>query len=180
MSNLIKSVSLIATIIILIATSSCTKDNDDNIVWNPDGGYPYVLPESMQPYQYAVYQEDGHLLFGYIQLIFESMEASEEKGYFILSSNAAEALLYCGFISETSSYYDPTIEIYPDSPTIDPDDDGGLCFEYIIVDSKGFGNANDAAQWGADQVEGKDGYKATINYNKKKKEYFVIIQKWED
>ena len=136
--------------------------------------YPFVLPADMAPYQYAIYLEDVEYLFDYIDAVFENIEDGEESGCFIFSYKTANALIQYGYITPENPYYKPN----PYDTT--NNGGGGMCFEYVIVNSKGFKNAKDAAQWGADQVEGHEGYVATMNYNKKKKEYFVIIQKWED
>lgn len=134
MRKLTKSVSLIAIVFMLIGVNSCTKDsvvsNDSKTTihkFNPDETYPFVLPATMQPFQYAVYEDDEDMLFEYIQSKLES----EENGYFILSYsfNTDGSLINYGFITETSSYYDPNIWIIP-SDTINSDDNGGgMCFD---------------------------------------------------
>jgi hypothetical protein len=56
-----------------------------------------------------------------METIFESIK--EEKGYFTLHANVDKKLIYYGFITEKSSYYDPEIFIdNPDDPFINIDD----------------------------------------------------------
>ena len=136
MRKVIKSVGLIAMVFMFIAVNSCTKDssvsnntatsihkfNIDDLC--PDGVYPFVLPDDMQPYQYAVYASDEDMLFEYIQSKLDNAENGDEKGYCILSFDSVNALFYYGFITETSIYYDPTIWIIP-CDTINVDNGGG-------------------------------------------------------
>ena len=161
-----------AIVFILIAVSSCTKDAfDDNSVWDSGENYPFVLPEAMRPYQYAIYEDDMDLLFGYIQLRFEEMENYEEDGYFILSSNVPGNLIYFGFITETSSYYNPNIWIVPDEPT-DPDDGGGMCFDRKEFQSTNF---KEAQAWAKERMS--EGYEVSINKRGKGGQYLAIAQK---
>ncbi len=66
--------------------------------------YPFVLHESMLPYQYAVYEHNSSIAFDYILTTFNGFVGGE-KEYFILSFNDADALLYYGLITEESPYY---------------------------------------------------------------------------
>ena len=71
--------------------------------------YPFVLDINMEPYQYAVSKADFSLAFEHMQTIFDSYQEWMEWGYFMLSLSDDHTLIYYGFISESSSYYDPTI-----------------------------------------------------------------------
>jgi hypothetical protein len=131
----------------LTVISSCTKENKDSLVsnsintalqkWNPDEGYPFVLPNDMQPYQYAVYQEDLDNLLYYTISILKEEKEGEKSGYFIFSSNnIADGLIYYGFIAESSHYYDPNIFVdNPDDPfiNIDEDNEDNLCYGKIVT-----------------------------------------------
>ena len=171
MRKLMKSVSLIAIVFMLFAVNSCTKDsvmsNENNTVMHKSDPeqYPFVLPEAMQPFQYAIYEDDEYLLFGYIQFRLENIEEGDEdeSGYFILSLNADASLMYYGFITETSIYYNPNIWVYPDDPSIDPDsnDGGGMCFSH-----KRFNNFDSA--WAYAKEQAKEGYEVSLRYYKKK------------
>lgn len=171
MYKLIKNVSLI--VFILIVVSSCTKDNvvsnDNNLVtcaFNPTEDYPFVLPEAMQPYQFAIYEDDLSGLFDYMQTVFENYSDGEE-GYFSLSLNATGGLIYYGFITGTSIYYDPSIWIVPDS-LFDPNDNGG--YEYSETRYK-TDDYKDAMAWAKKEVDA--GYKVRVAYNKDVKTYIV-------
>ena len=131
MSKIIKRVRFITIVLVLFGINSCTKDdlssNDNNFSirkqqkFNPDDGYPFVLTEAEAPFQFAVYQEDLNDLLVYMGTTLE--ELGENSGYFILSLSADTAFVYYGFITETSSYYNPEIFIDdPEDPFIVIDD----------------------------------------------------------
>jgi len=82
----------------------------------------------MQPYQYAIYEDDLPDIFDYMESVFDGYVEGDEKGYFTLSFNATNALYYYGFVTESSIYYEP-IWIVPDYPTNPDDDGGGVCFD---------------------------------------------------
>ena len=173
MQKITKSVSIIAIVSILIATNSCIKE-DESTVWNPDGGYPFVLPDSMQPYQYAIYEKDMDFLFGYIELKFEEIENGEEKGYFILSFNTTNDIVHFGFITETSSYYSQDIRISPYNP-INFDD---MCFGLVLVEEEEFDKKKDAQKWAMEKKE--EGCVVTISYCKLHKKWLVLVYDEED
>jgi len=146
-----KRIRIIVFLLILFGINSCTKDElsskDNNFSiqkqqkFNPDEGYPFVLTEADAPFQFAVYQQDEDILFSYIESILEEQDGMENPGYFILSLNSEGSLIYYGFITETSSYYDPDIFIdNPDDPFIvindDTDDDIMYCCNKIKTKSK--------------------------------------------
>ena len=174
----------------LITVISCKKEdvisNGGGLVqkqqkWNIDEGYPFILPESMQPYQYAVYQEDEDMLFDYIQSTLENTDG--EDGYFTISFNA-DAFIYYSFITKTSRYYNPNIVIFPDELT-DPDDDGDgdddngyVCMKWVIKESKTFDDKEKALYW-AKKKETDDNL-VSLSYNKKKGTYLVIVYEWEE
>ena len=179
MKKLIKNMSLILIVFMLFAINSCTKDglisNEDNMAIQKANlvDYPFVLPEVMQPFQYSVYEDDEDMLFEYIQLTLDS----EEKGYFIFSLNTDSTLIHYGFISETSSYYDPNIRVYTDSIASDTNNGGGMCFAWEPVKDKTFANLKDAQSW-AHENGRADGYCYSISYDKYTKTYLIIIFKW--
>lgn len=160
MRKLTKNISLIATMVfILFAVNSCTKDsvepNDNNTAIHKSDPeqYPFVLSEDMQPYQYAVYEDDFSVLFDYMQSVFDAYQDGDERGYFTLSYNAIGGLIHYGFISETSIYYQPDNFIYPIDP-IDPfvypeedDDNGNMCYGRIRTK-----NEDRLDRWAARQV----------------------------
>jgi hypothetical protein len=176
MHRTIKFSRVIAIIFLLFAISSCTKENvvsnDNNTVkqqkWNPNKDYPFVLPEVMHPYQYAIYKEDLPTLFEYIQNVFENHQEGEKEGYFILLLDPDMARVNYGFVNGVLNY--------KDDPVINPDDEdekgGGMCFQ--VVASQAFDNFKDAQAWATKYVE--KGYIATMRYDKKKNEYFVIVE----
>ena len=158
MYKLTKSISLIAVVFMLIAVNSCAKDdiivsNDDGTEWNTGTEYPYVLPETMQPYQYAVYQDDIGKLFDYMQLVFDSYKEGDERGYFILSPNDANALIYCGYVTESSSHFNPAIFIEdPDNPfiIIDDYDDDEMMYGCKNIEST---NKDKVVKWATKKLE---------------------------
>ena len=180
MRKLIKSVGLIAIIFMLFAVNFCTKDitvsNDNNTAIQKVN--PFVSPEAMLPFQYVIYENDKDMLFEYIQLKLDSMVDEGEEGYFILSYSADNTHISYGFITETSSYYDPNIWIYPDTIAPNSNNGGGMCFAWVPIKDGTFSSALAAAQCAADQVEGTSCV-ATISYDKKTKTYFVVISMWD-
>jgi hypothetical protein len=66
----------------LTVVSSCTKENKDSLVsnsintamqkWNLDEGYSFVLPNDMQPYQYAVHIDDMSYLLRKLSIIYNN------------------------------------------------------------------------------------------------------------
>jgi hypothetical protein len=188
MSKLIKSTNIMAIVFMLIALNACTKENlvpnDTNNIaiqkWNPDEDCLFVLPEAMQPYQYAIHQYDENHLFEHIRLKLESIEdAGKEKGYFILSYNVAadNNLIYLGFITELSSYYNPNIWIFPDDSTDNGDDGSNMCFGWVIVDALESDNFGEAQAWAHGKM--KAGYTVCIN-KQKNGLYLVTVQVWVD
>jgi hypothetical protein len=129
--------------------------------------YPFVLPAAMAPYQYAVYEDDINVAFDYMQIVFDAYVEGDEIGYFTFSYNTDNTLIHYGFITPTSSYYDPNIWIEPDYPT-DPDDDGGMCFVVIITT---FDNSKDA--WAFLMEMCKKGYEVSIKQDPKTKKWTV-------
>jgi hypothetical protein len=103
--------------------SLADKDNNSSMQkkqkWNPDEDFFLVLGEDKAPFQYAVFQENENNLSEYIQLILDS----GRKGYFILSSNIVDKLIYYGFITVSNRYYNP---ILIDNPAA-----GDECFAII-------------------------------------------------
>jgi hypothetical protein len=160
----------------LTVVSSCTKENKDSLVsnsintamqkWNLDEGYSFVLSNDMQPYQYAVHQEDLDNLLYYTISILKEEKEGENSGYFIFSSNnIADDLIYYGFIAESSHYYDPNIFVdNPDDPFINIDDIDENKYE-ILYGCKPHKhiitrNENRAERWTARQV--KNGYEVKV------------------
>lgn len=100
-----------------------TKESNSSIQhkWNPNENssyydkenYPFVLPVDMRPFEYAVYNTDAEyrLLTAFIWFNLKSQD--KEKGYFILSLSTNATLVNYGFITKTSSYYDPAIFDFP-------------------------------------------------------------------
>ncbi len=85
--------------------------------------YPFVLHESMLPYQYAVYEHNSSIAFDYILTTFNGFVGGE-KEYFILSFNDADALLYYGLIAKSSIHFDSSVFVEaPVHSFIDMDDD---------------------------------------------------------
>lgn len=158
MQKITKSVNLIAIVFMLIVVNSCTKDdlivfNDDGTEWNTGTDYPYILPNAMNPYQYAVYQEDIGILFDYMHTVFNGYKEGDERGYFILFSNDANHLIYCGYVSESSDYFDPDIFIdNPDDPfiVIDDNDDDEVVYGCNKISTK---NENRFDRWVERKVE---------------------------
>jgi hypothetical protein len=139
------------------------KDNHSSLQkkqkWNLDEDSFLALGEANAPFQYAVYQEDEDNLSQYMQLILDS----EEKGYIILSTNIADKLIYYGFITESSSYYN--LNIFIDNP-----DDAGAdrCFTII---RNGFDTFKEG--WGYLMEKVKAGYQVSIAIDKKTGKYIV-------
>ena len=187
MSKIIKRIRIIVFLLILFGINSCTKDElsskDNNFSiqkqqkFNPDEGYPFVLTEADAPFQFAVYQQDEDILFSYIESILEEQDGMENPGYFILSLNSEDAHFYYGFITETSSYYDPTW-INPDVPIDTNEGGGGMCFGWIIVGSHYSQDFNETQAWAHEQMD--KGYTVSINYHKETNEYVAIAKKWVD
>jgi len=176
----------ICSLIFLIAAGSifyaCNKDNELNTTRgkfnaNVTTNYPFVLPEAMQPYQYAVYTDDILMAFDYIQTVFDNYQEGDETGYFTFSSNTANTLLCYGFITVTSSHYDPNAFIDdPDNPFInidDMDDD-----EPIMYATKKIVTTNEkkAAKWARKQLA-KGNNLEVVDYNKTTKEWTIIAKK---
>jgi hypothetical protein len=103
--------------------------------WNPNDD-AFVLPEAMQPYQYAVSLDNLTSLLNHMQSIFDSYKDGEERGYFILSLNANAALVNYGFITKVSSYYNPDIFKFPFIDINDIDDGGDDSGEMMVYGCK--------------------------------------------
>jgi hypothetical protein len=106
--------------------------------WNPDKGYPFVLPEADMPYQYAIYEDDFSKLQAYIRSVFDSHKDGEKAEYFILSLSADKTFINYGFVYGTLDYNlddfidfsDPDID--PDPDPDEGDEDGGtVCFAKV-------------------------------------------------
>lgn len=145
--------------------NSLSNDNNSSIQkqqkWNSIKNASVILPDYMQPFQYAVHQDHYSELLDYTQIVLKNYKQEGEKGYCILSShnNTADNLIYYGFITETSSYYDPKIFIdNPDNPFIDIDsgDDGMPMYANKITTK----NKNRFDRWVKRKVE--RGY--TVSY----------------
>lgn len=134
----------------------CRKDsvvsNDNNFVTHASNeDYPFVLPEAMAPYQYAVYPDDANLLWEHIQARLEYPEGNQE-GYFTFSCNTNNTLICYGFISTTSIYYDSTVFVEdPDNSFVNIDnidnEDDYACYAIIITKKY-----NKLEKWGAKQI----------------------------
>jgi len=112
---------------------------------NMETNYPFILPENMQPYQYAVYKNDFSIAFNYMQTVFDNYQEWEEWGYFMLSLSANDSFIYYGFITESSSYYDQDIinnQDYPFVIIVDPND------PYIVIDDDGYDDGDDPMVYG--------------------------------
>jgi hypothetical protein len=173
MYKLVKNVGLVAMIFMFLGMNSCTKDslvsnNDKTAIqkWNPDESF--VLPETMRPYQHAIYKEGLPCLFEYMESAFKSNQIGEKNGCFILSFNIKKSLYYYGFIMEADVYYDPRTWIDPND---DNDDGGNTCF--AMIDSKTFDNFKDAQAWATEKMD--KGYTTCINYDKETKTYLVTV-----
>jgi hypothetical protein len=103
-----------------------------------------------------------------METIFESIK--EEKGYFTLHANVDKKLIYYGFITEKSSYYDPKIFIdNPDDPFInidekdegDEDEDDEIIVCYAKISTS---NENKFNRWLDRQM--RKGCYVEIEYNK--------------
>ncbi|MDD3281670.1 MAG: hypothetical protein PHC83_08895 [Bacteroidales bacterium] len=181
MKNILNLISFM--IFALITMISCNKEKENkNVIpsyehsviqkFNPDDGYPFILTETEAPFQYAIYQEDEDSLFANIKSI---LEEETNFGYFALSFNDENNLLFYGFISETSSYYDTTWII----DQIDTNEGSGYtCFGWKIKDKKESEDFNETQEWAHEKMQ--QGYRVDINYNKRTKKYFAIALKWEE
>jgi hypothetical protein len=123
--------------------------------------YPFILPEDMQPYQYAIYEDDLPRLFDYMKSVFDSSLEGDGKGYFTLSFSVANSLYYYGFITETSSHYNP-IWIDPN-----PDDGDDMCFTLIV---RTFDTLEEAREYAKGKA--KEGYE-TVTSKTKDGKYLV-------
>jgi hypothetical protein len=191
----------------LIGVNSCTKDslvsNDNQTAihkWNPtivspDEVYPFVLPEDMQPYQYAIYVDDLLVAFEHMQTVLDVAYQAGEWGYFMLSYNVADALVYYGFITSSSSYYNPDIlnsnsnapfvfigdPNYPyivvdnDGDDDDDNDDDGMCY----LNVRTFSDKNKAVAWKDKKIpKGKEeelGFRVGMNVNKNGKTTWTVV-----
>ena len=203
-----KKLAIVLSVVALsLSFSACEKEdnflsNDSNSSvlkqqkWNPDDTYPFILPESMQPYQYAVYVDDILLIFDHMQTVFDTYQEGEERGYFMLSYSfdTAGSRINYGFIKESSSYFNSDVFVnnpnYPfvfiadpnDSLIVivdDDDDDDGeeeegmVCLASIHV--KGFKSAPKMQAW-IDKKNAKDGWTAKHLVTCKNKYYAVAYK----
>lgn len=173
MNKLTKKVSIITIICILIIVNSCTKEelstNENTSFmqkqqkWNPIENDSFILPDYMQPFQYAVCENDLDNLFVYMNRTLEKQEDIKYPGFFILSRSIDNTLFYWGFLTKTNPQY----HLYKLKI---PDDD--MCFTTV---SKRFDNFKDAHEWG--KAMAKEGCEVHLNYNKATGEYLVIAHK---
>ncbi len=126
--------------------------------------YPFVLHESMLPYQYAVYEHDFPMAFVYIWTTLDSY-AGGERGYFMLSFDDANAFLHYGFVTESTIHFDPSVFVDdPNNPpvnidNIDDDDYDTMygCKLYKVIITK---SENRAERWCERQI--KNGYEIIV------------------
>ncbi len=130
--------------------------------------YPFVLHESMLPYQYAVYEHDFPMAFVYIWTTLDSY-AGGEKGYFTLSFNETNPLFHYGFVTESSIHFDP---IWTDPVNIDePYDDGGdLCFKIV---RRKFDTFDEAWDYAMEKISLREGNSVNIYKDKDTGKYIV-------
>jgi hypothetical protein len=155
-------------------------------------GYPFVLPETMRPYQYAVYVDDILRAFNYMQTVFDNYVEGEEWGYFMLSYsfNTAGSRIHYGFITESSIYYNLDIDAPfvfigdTDNPFIIIDDDGddnnddndnNLMYGCHV---RTFSDKNKAVAWENKKLD-KDrehlDYRIGMNVNKNGKKTWTVV-----
>jgi hypothetical protein len=133
--------------------------------WDPDKDSYFILKEDDAPFQYAVHEEDLNNLLDYAMLVLKEQKVDEKPGYFILSSNTTKGLIYYGFLTEKSPYYNPDIFIdNPDVTFINLDDINEEDYEmmYGCNPNKGITtrNENRARRWAERQL--KNGYEVKV------------------